>query len=147
MKLLAVHPSGLMYTKVFLRLEPLGLEMIAAAARGAGHEVRLIDLQVETHRDLDRMVRRWRPDAVCFSGNYLANIPEIVDLAKATKATLPGCFVFVGGHSASFTARRSAAPCRRGGGLRAEGRGRGVGGRVAGGERPCEAICCACPAW
>ncbi|HEY2131459.1 MAG TPA: hopanoid C-3 methylase HpnR [Acetobacteraceae bacterium] len=104
MKLLAVHPSGLMYTKVFLRLEPLGLEMIAAAARSAGHEVRLIDLQVETHRDLDRIIRRWRPDAVCFSGNYLANIPEIVDLAKSTKATLPGCFVFVGGHSASFTA-------------------------------------------
>jgi hopanoid C-3 methylase HpnR len=104
MKLLAVHPSGLMYTRIFLRLEPLGLEMIAAAARNAGHDVRLIDLQVETHRDFDRMIRAWRPDAVCFSGNYLANIPEIIDLAKATRAALPTCFVFVGGHSASFTA-------------------------------------------
>jgi hopanoid C-3 methylase len=104
MKLLAVHPSGLMYTRVFLRLEPLGLELIAAAAREAGHDVRLIDLQAETHRDLDRMVRRWQPDAVCFSGNYLANIPEIIDLAKAIKAQQPRCFVFVGGHSASFTA-------------------------------------------
>ena len=27
MKLLAVHPSGLMYTRVFLRLEPLGLSV------------------------------------------------------------------------------------------------------------------------
>ena len=36
MKLLAVHPSGLMYTKVFLRLEPLGLEIVAGAARAAG---------------------------------------------------------------------------------------------------------------
>src|ERR1700754_2238344 len=99
MKLLAVHPSGLMYTRVFLRLEPLGLEMVAGAARDAGHAVRLIDLQVETHRDLDRLVRKWRPDAVCFSGNYLANIPEIIDLAKSTKAELPECFVFVGGHS------------------------------------------------
>ncbi len=104
MRLLAVHPSGLMYTRVFLRLEPLGLEIVAAAARNAGHEVRLIDLQVETHRDLDRMIRRWPPDAVCFSGNYLANIPEIIDLAKSIKARLPGCFIFVGGHSASFTA-------------------------------------------
>jgi hopanoid C-3 methylase len=104
MKLLAVHPSGLMYTRVFLRLEPLGLELIAAAAREAGHDVRLIDLQAETHRDLDRMIRRWQPDAVCFSGNYLANIPEIIDLAKAIKAHQPRCFVFVGGHSASFTA-------------------------------------------
>jgi hopanoid C-3 methylase len=104
MKLLAVHPSGLMYTRVFLRLEPLGLEVIAAAARNAGHDVRLIDLQVETHRDLDRLVRRWHPDAVCFSGNYLANIPEIIDLARSIQATQPGCFVFVGGHSASFVA-------------------------------------------
>ena len=26
MKILAVHPSSLMYTKIFLRLEPLGIE-------------------------------------------------------------------------------------------------------------------------
>ena len=37
-------------------------------------------------------------------GNYLANVPEIIDTAKAIKARLPGCFVFVGGHSASFVA-------------------------------------------
>jgi len=48
MKLLAVHPSGLMYTRVFLRLEPLGLELVAGAARQAGHTVRILDLQVET---------------------------------------------------------------------------------------------------
>ncbi|WP_028227995.1 hopanoid C-3 methylase HpnR [Paraburkholderia ferrariae] len=104
MRLLAVHPSGLMYTRVFLRLEPLGLESVAGAARDAGHEVRLLDLQVETHADLMRMVRAFRPDALCFSGNYLANIPEIIDLSKAVKAALPSCFVFVGGHSVSFTA-------------------------------------------
>ncbi len=104
MKLLAVHPSGLMYTRVFLRLEPLGLELIAAAARAAGHDVRMIDLQVEKPRNLASLLRRWRPDAVCFGGNYLANIPEIVDLAKSVKAALPNSFVFVGGHSASFIA-------------------------------------------
>jgi hopanoid C-3 methylase len=104
MKLLAVHPSGLMYTRVFLRLEPLGLELVAAAAREAGHAMRIIDLQVETHRDYFRLLEHWRPDAICFSGNYLANVPEIVDLAKATKARLPSCFVFVGGHSVSFVA-------------------------------------------
>lgn len=104
MKLLAVHPSGLMYTRVYLRLEPLGLELIAAAARQAGHAVQLIDLQVETHRDFFASLRRWQPDAVCFSGNYLANVPEILDLARGTKAVLPNCFVFVGGHSVSFIA-------------------------------------------
>lgn len=104
MRLLAVHPSALMYTKVFLRLEPLGLELVAEAARRAGHEVRLIDLQVETHKDYFRILEAWRPDAVGFSGNYLANVPEIVDLARATRALLAHCFIFVGGHSASFVA-------------------------------------------
>src|SRR5215470_2453730 len=104
MRLLAVHPSALMYTRVYLRLEPLGLELVAAAARRAGHDVRLIDLQVETHADYFALLDDWRPEAVCFSGNYLANVPEIVDLAKDTKARLPRCFVFVGGHSASFVA-------------------------------------------
>src|SRR5690349_23409178 len=93
-----------MYTKVFLRLEPLGLELVAQAVRRAGHEVRLIDLQVEDHRAYFRLLRRWRPDVVAFSCNYLANVPEIVDLAKATKALSPATFICVGGHSASFTA-------------------------------------------
>ena len=50
MKVLLVHPSGLMYTEVYLRLEPLGLERVAASLRNAGHEVRLLDLQVFRHR-------------------------------------------------------------------------------------------------
>ncbi|ACL55811.1 hopanoid C-3 methylase HpnR [Methylobacterium nodulans] len=104
MKLLAVHPSGLMYTKIFLRLEPLGLEIVAGAARAAGHEVALIDLQVESHADFDRLLRSFRPDVIAFSCNYLANVPEIIDLAKSAKRDLPRCFVVIGGHSASFTA-------------------------------------------
>ena len=104
MRLLAVHPSGLMYTRVFLTLEPLGLELVAEAARLAGHEVRVVDLQVEPQAALPRVLETWRPDAVCFGGNYLANVPEIIDLAHLVKARLPACFVFVGGHSVSFIA-------------------------------------------
>ena len=105
MKALFVHPGPLLYTKVFLRLEPLGLELVAEAARRAGHAVKLIDLQVEDHDDYHRLIAQWRPDFIAFSCNYLANVPEIIDLAKETKAVLPGSFICVGGHSASFTAR------------------------------------------
>src|ERR1700755_1546781 len=105
MRFLGVHPGPLMSTKIFLRLEPLGLELVAEAVRRAGHKVELIDLQVEDHRAYFRMLDRWRPDVVAFSCNYLANVPEIVDLAKATKARFPEIFICVGGHSASFTAR------------------------------------------
>jgi hopanoid C-3 methylase HpnR len=109
MKFLAVHPSCLMYSKIYLRLEPLGLELIAAAVQQGGHQVRLLDLQVDTQARYFRCLQSWQPDVVAFSCNYLANVPEIVDLSKATKALLPDCFVFVGGHSASFIAQEFLA--------------------------------------
>jgi hopanoid C-3 methylase HpnR len=104
MKILAVHPSSLMYTKIFLRLEPLGVELIAEALRRAGHQLRLIDLQVERHADYFRLIKEWKPEIVAFSCNYLANIPEVIDLARATKDESPGSFILVGGHSVSFVA-------------------------------------------
>lgn len=105
MRVLFVHPGPLMYTKVFLRLEPLGLESVAEVARRLGHEVGLIDLQVESPDALRRELVRWRPQVVAFSLNYLANVPEVIDLAKETKTLLPGSFVVIGGHSASFIAQ------------------------------------------
>lgn len=105
MKVLCVHPGPLMYTKVFLRLEPLGLELVAAAARAKKHQVKIIDLQVESHDDYRRLIAEWTPDLIAFSCNYLANVPEIVDLAKLTKTLLSKSVVAVGGHSASFTAK------------------------------------------
>src|SRR6266513_1532403 len=105
MRVLAVHPGPLMYTKIFLRLEPLGLELVAAAARECGHAVKLIDLQVENHSAFFRLIEAWRPDVIAFSCNYLANIPEIIDLSKDAKARLPRTVICVGGHSASFVAK------------------------------------------
>ena len=104
MRVLLVHPSPLMYSEIFLRLEPIGLERVASAVRAAGHEVRLLDLQIFGHADYARELRDFAPHAVGFSLNYLANIPEVVDLARLTKARRPGCFVFAGGHSGSFVA-------------------------------------------
>jgi hypothetical protein len=33
-----------------------------------------------------------------------ANVPEIIDLSKASRTLLPQALIMVGGHSASFTA-------------------------------------------
>jgi hopanoid C-3 methylase HpnR len=109
MRVLLVHPSGLMYSEIFLRLEPLGLERVAAALLAEGHEVRLMDRQVYSRAELERQVAGFRPEAVGFSLNYLANVPEVVDLAKWLKVVLPGCFVFAGGHSVSFVAEQVLA--------------------------------------
>src|SRR5262245_46969130 len=105
MRILLVHPSPLMYTEIYLRLEPLGVELVAEALRRAGHQVRLLDLQVFAHADYFRELDDFRPQLIGFSLNYLANIPEVIDLARAAKQLLSESYVFVGGHSASFTAR------------------------------------------
>jgi hopanoid C-3 methylase len=104
LRLMLVHPSALMYSEIFLRLEPLGLERVAGAALADGHEVRALDLQVSDRRVLDRDLAEFRPDAVGISLNYLANIPEAIEISRGVKAMLPGCFVFLGGHSVSFIA-------------------------------------------
>ncbi len=104
MRVMLVHPSALMYSEIFLRLEPLGLERVAAAALADGHDVRLIDLQVYTRAEFERAVTGFQPEAVGFSLNYLANVPEVVNLAKWVKSVQPGCVVFAGGHSVSFVA-------------------------------------------
>jgi hopanoid C-3 methylase HpnR len=104
MRVMLVHPSALMYSEIFLRLEPLGLERVAAALLADGHDVRLTDLQVYGQGDLARQVTEFRPEAVGFSLNYLANVPEVIDLARWVKAVLPDCLVFAGGHSLSFVA-------------------------------------------
>lgn len=104
MRVVLLHPSALMYSEIYLRLEPLGIERIATALLRAGHEVRLIDLQASSRRELDRHVDAWRPEAIGFSLNYLANIPEVIELAKEMRRRLPECLIFAGGHSVSFVA-------------------------------------------
>lgn len=58
MRVLLVHPSALMYSELYLRLEPVGLERVAAAVRAAGHDVRLLDLQIFSHDEYRRELRR-----------------------------------------------------------------------------------------
>jgi radical SAM superfamily enzyme YgiQ (UPF0313 family) len=101
-KVLFVHPSSLIYSQNYMRLEPLGLERVAQAARRSGHEVRLFDFQVSGQRSYLRSLRQWQPEAVGFSLNYLPNVPEVIALAMETRRHLPASFLFAGGHTASF---------------------------------------------
>jgi B12 binding domain len=68
-----------------------------------------LDLQVFRQPDYSKALDDRKPDAVGFSLNYLANIPEVIDLAKDTKWRLPECSVFAGGHIASFNAKEILA--------------------------------------
>jgi magnesium-protoporphyrin IX monomethyl ester (oxidative) cyclase len=104
MKVLLVHPSGLLYSEVYLRLEPLGLECVATACERAGHTVRILDLQIFNHRDYQNELESFKPDAIGFGVNYLANVPEVIDLCKLARKKFPRAFIFCGGHSISFIA-------------------------------------------
>jgi magnesium-protoporphyrin IX monomethyl ester (oxidative) cyclase len=104
MNVLLVHPSGLLYSEVYLRLEPLGLECVGAAIEKAGHTVRLLDLQIFKHADYRKELEQHPPDAIGFGVNYLANVPEVIDLAKLARDLLPDALIFCGGHSISFVA-------------------------------------------
>src|SRR2546428_13868890 len=119
-----------MYTKIYLRLEPLGLELVAAAVRQAGHQVQLIDLQAETHKDYVRLIDHWQPDVVAFSCNYLANVPEIVDLEADPRQAARHLRARRGPQR---LVHRAGAPRarRRSHRLRREGRGGGVGAPAA----------------
>ncbi len=130
MRVLMVHPSPLLFSEIYLRLEPLGLERVAAAAEAAGHDVRLLDLQVFPRRRFAQVVTDWEPDVIGFSLNYLANVPEVIDLARAAKALRPRCRVLVGGHSASFVAADLLAHAEGAIDCVARGEGEGVIPRV-----------------
>ena len=93
-----------MYSEIYLRLEPLGMERVAAAVRAAGHQVEILDLQIFSHRDFYRLLESWHPHALGFSLNYLANVPEVLELAAGARSLLKDCLIFAGGHSASFVA-------------------------------------------
>ena len=41
-----------------------------------------------TFAEWQRQIDQWRPDAVCLGGNYLANVPEIIDTAKSITTRL-----------------------------------------------------------
>ena len=52
MRVLLIHPSPLMYSEIYLRLEPLGMERAGQAIPVAGHAVRILDLQTLSHAEL-----------------------------------------------------------------------------------------------
>jgi len=80
-------------------VEPLGLEMVAAALEGE-HDVRVVDLLPGV--DLDGAARRFRPDVCGISCSFTVDVAETLQIAKALKQVSPGMFVFVGGHHASL---------------------------------------------
>lgn len=88
----------------FFRVEPLGLEYLAAALEREGHEVQIRDLR------LTRTLGSWRPDWIGISCIHTLDVPETLALARRVKQRWPGVFVMVGGHAASADPDSFATP-------------------------------------
>ncbi|MGH9310545.1 MAG: B12-binding domain-containing radical SAM protein [Vicinamibacterales bacterium] len=83
----------------FFRIEPLGMEYIAAALEGRGHAVTLADLRFS--RALDHQVRRARPGLVGIAAMHALETDEVLALAARVRRLLPDTPIVVGGHTAA----------------------------------------------
>src|SRR2546421_7364528 len=81
----------------FFRIEPLGLEYIAAALEMRGHRATVVDLRYS--RPLDHFVRATRPAIVGIACMHALETDEVLDLAATVRRSSPDAFVLVGGHS------------------------------------------------
>src|SRR3954463_13320277 len=82
----------------FFRIEPLGMEYIAAALEARGHRVTIADLRFG-HR-LDHYLRQ-RPDLVGIAAMHALETDNVIELATRVRQGAPDVPIVVGGHTAA----------------------------------------------
>jgi radical SAM superfamily enzyme YgiQ (UPF0313 family) len=83
----------------FFRIEPLGMEYIAAALEANGHSVTLADLRFS--KSLDHYVRTTRPGLVGIAAMHALETDDVLALARRVRRLSPGVPIVVGGHTAA----------------------------------------------
>ena len=83
-----------------MRLEPLGLEMLAGAL-GVGHQVRFVDLRVEEHT-LDTVLADFDPQLVGVTSSFTMGMPGALEVAERVKAVCRKAFTVLGAHHPSL---------------------------------------------
>jgi radical SAM superfamily enzyme YgiQ (UPF0313 family) len=83
----------------FFRVEPLGLEYVAAALRERGHEPTVVDLRFGY--SIRSWVRRTRPSIVGISCMHALEYGQVLEAAREVRRAAPEAFVLAGGHAAA----------------------------------------------
>src|SRR4029079_2850190 len=83
----------------FFRIEPLGMEYIAAALEARRHAVNLADLRFS--RSLAAQVRASRTDVVGIAAMHALETDEVVALAREVHRLVPEVPIVIGGHTAA----------------------------------------------
>ena len=83
----------------FFRIEPLGLEYVAAALEARGHEVAIRDLRFSP--PVEQVLRAVRPALVGVACMHALEIDDTLDVVGRVRRAVPDVPVVVGGHSAA----------------------------------------------
>jgi radical SAM superfamily enzyme YgiQ (UPF0313 family) len=83
----------------FFRIEPLGMEYIAAALEQQGHTATIADLRFS--RSVEHYLRTQRPALVGIAGMHALETDNVTDLAARVRRASPDVPILVGGHTAS----------------------------------------------
>ena len=82
----------------FFRIEPLGMEYIAASLEARGHHVTLADLRFSS---LEQHLRHARPRLVGIAAMHALETDDVLALARRVRALSPDATIIVGGHTAA----------------------------------------------
>lgn len=83
----------------FFRIEPLGMEYIAAALEARGHAVTLADLRFS--RPLEHQLRCSRPGLIGIAAMHALETDDVLALARQVRALAPSVPIVLGGHTAA----------------------------------------------
>lgn len=83
----------------FFRIEPLGMEYIAAALQARGHTATLADLRFSS--GVEHQLRKVRPELVGIAGMHALETDSVLDLASRVRRAAPDVPIIVGGHTAA----------------------------------------------
>lgn len=83
----------------FFRIEPLGMQYIAAALARDGHDVVLADLRFS--REVEYYLRTVRPSLVGIAAMHALETDNVRELAARIRRTAPDVPIVVGGHTAA----------------------------------------------
>src|SRR5262245_30412772 len=83
----------------FFRVEPLGLEYVAAALRRRGDDVSIVDARFES--PVARRAVRGGASIVGISCMHALEFEEALQAARALRRRFPEAFLVIGGHAAA----------------------------------------------
>lgn len=81
-------------------IEPLGLEMVAAALEKEGHQVAIVDLF--NLADLPKALQTYQPQLCGINCSFTIDVYRTLAIARAIKEANPAIKIFIGGHHASL---------------------------------------------